>query len=47
MARVGLNESEARSRGIAYRLAKIPMRVVLRTQTLSESPGFHEGAHRR
>ena len=34
LARVGLDETEARERGIAYRLAKIPIDVVLRTQTL-------------
>ncbi|HTX37445.1 MAG TPA: mercuric reductase [Bryobacteraceae bacterium] len=40
LARVGLTESEARQRGIAYRLAKIPMIAVLRTHTLSETRGF-------
>jgi len=40
LARVGLNETEARAKGIAYRLAKIPISVVLRTQTLSETRGF-------
>lgn len=40
LARVGLNESEARDRGLAYRLAKIPMADVLRTRTLSETRGF-------
>ena len=40
LARVGLNEREARGRGIAYRLAKIPMGSVLRTRTLSETRGF-------
>lgn len=39
-ARVGLSETEARERGIAYRLAKIPMIAVLRTRTLSETRGF-------
>lgn len=39
-ARVGLNESEARDRGLHYRLAKIPMADVLRTRTLSETRGF-------
>ncbi len=39
-ARIGLNESEAKARGIGYRLAKIPMGVVLRAQTLSETRGF-------
>lgn len=39
-ARVGLNETEARERGIAYRLAKMPMLGILRTRTLSETRGF-------
>lgn len=40
LARVGLNETEARARGIAYRLAKIPMAAVLRTRTLGATKGF-------
>lgn len=40
LARVGLGEREARERGIAYRLAKIPMASVARTHTLSETRGF-------
>jgi pyruvate/2-oxoglutarate dehydrogenase complex dihydrolipoamide dehydrogenase (E3) component len=40
LARVGLNESEAKSRGIAYRVVKLPMASVLRMQTLSETRGF-------
>jgi pyruvate/2-oxoglutarate dehydrogenase complex dihydrolipoamide dehydrogenase (E3) component len=39
-ARVGMSESEAKKRGVAYRLAKIPMMAVLRTRTLSETRGF-------
>jgi len=39
-ARIGLSESEARSRGVPYRLFKMPMAGVLRTQTLSETRGF-------
>ena len=39
-ARVGLSETEAKERGIGYRLAKIPMVSVLRTRTLSETRGF-------
>jgi pyruvate/2-oxoglutarate dehydrogenase complex dihydrolipoamide dehydrogenase (E3) component len=39
-ARVGLNETEAKARGIPYRLAKTPMSNVLRTRTLSETRGF-------
>ena len=40
LARVGLNEMEAKSRGIDYRLAKMPMASVLRTRTLSEPRGL-------
>ena len=40
LARVGLSEKEAKARGIAYRLAKLPMAAVLRTRTLSETRGF-------
>jgi pyruvate/2-oxoglutarate dehydrogenase complex dihydrolipoamide dehydrogenase (E3) component len=40
LARVGLNESEARDQGIPYRVAKIPAKDVLRTLTLSETYGF-------
>jgi pyruvate/2-oxoglutarate dehydrogenase complex dihydrolipoamide dehydrogenase (E3) component len=39
-ARVGLSETEAKRRGIAYRLFKIPMEEVLRARTLSETRGF-------
>ncbi|MEO3747941.1 FAD-dependent oxidoreductase [Plantactinospora sp. B5E13] len=40
LARVGLTESEARRRGIGYRLLTMPMAAVLRTRTLSEPRGF-------
>src|SRR5204863_4487732 len=40
LARIGLSEMEANERGIAYRLAKIPLVAVLRTRTLSENRGF-------
>ncbi len=40
LARVGLNETEAKRQGIAYRLAKIPMAAVLRAVTLGETRGF-------
>jgi len=39
-ARIGLSETDARTRGIAYRLAKISMNAVLRARTLSETRGF-------
>jgi pyruvate/2-oxoglutarate dehydrogenase complex dihydrolipoamide dehydrogenase (E3) component len=40
LARVGLNEKEARSRGLAYRLCKLPMTANLRARTLTETRGF-------
>jgi pyruvate/2-oxoglutarate dehydrogenase complex dihydrolipoamide dehydrogenase (E3) component len=40
LARVGLSESDAKARGIAYRVARIPMSSVLRMRTLSELRGF-------
>jgi pyruvate/2-oxoglutarate dehydrogenase complex dihydrolipoamide dehydrogenase (E3) component len=40
LARVGYNESEARRRGIGYRLLTLPMAAVLRTRTISEPRGF-------
>jgi pyruvate/2-oxoglutarate dehydrogenase complex dihydrolipoamide dehydrogenase (E3) component len=40
LARVGLSETEAKAKGIAYRLAKMPMALDLRTRTLSETRGF-------
>jgi pyruvate/2-oxoglutarate dehydrogenase complex dihydrolipoamide dehydrogenase (E3) component len=39
-ARVGLNETEAKSRKIPYRVSKIPADAILRTRTLSEMKGF-------
>jgi pyruvate/2-oxoglutarate dehydrogenase complex dihydrolipoamide dehydrogenase (E3) component len=40
LARVGLSEQEARQRGVAVRVAKLPMSGVLRTWTTGESAGF-------
>ena len=40
LARVGLNELEARRARIDYRVVNIPMAAVLRTRTLSETEGF-------
>jgi pyruvate/2-oxoglutarate dehydrogenase complex dihydrolipoamide dehydrogenase (E3) component len=40
LVRVGLNETEAKRRGIGYRLLTMPMAAVLRTRTLSEPRGF-------
>ena len=40
LARVGLSEAEARRRGVAVRVAKLPMGAVLRTRTTGETRGF-------
>ncbi len=40
LARVGLDESQAKRQGTPYRLAKIPMAAVLRTRTMAETTGF-------
>lgn len=40
LARIGLNEKEAREQGLRYRRFKIPMEVVMRATTLSETRGF-------
>jgi pyruvate/2-oxoglutarate dehydrogenase complex dihydrolipoamide dehydrogenase (E3) component len=40
LARVGLNETEAKRRGLTYRVAQMPMAAVLRTRTLSEPRGL-------
>jgi pyruvate/2-oxoglutarate dehydrogenase complex dihydrolipoamide dehydrogenase (E3) component len=40
LARIGLNEIEARRRGVAVRVAKLPMGAVLRTRTTGEMRGF-------
>jgi pyruvate/2-oxoglutarate dehydrogenase complex dihydrolipoamide dehydrogenase (E3) component len=40
LARIGLSETEARAKGIPYRVARIPMAADLRTRTLSETRGF-------
>jgi pyruvate/2-oxoglutarate dehydrogenase complex dihydrolipoamide dehydrogenase (E3) component len=40
LARVGLNESQARQRGVAYRLASVPFDAGWRPWTLSERRGF-------
>lgn len=39
-ARIGLTEKEARTKGIAYRLFKVPMAAVLRARSLMETRGF-------
>jgi len=40
LARVGMSEEEARANGKMVRVAKLPMKAVLRTRTTSESEGF-------
>ncbi len=40
LARIGLSETEAKAKGMPYRLFKIPMAADLRTRTLSETRGF-------
>ena len=40
LARVGVTEGEARQRGIAVRVATLPMSAVLRTHTTGETTGF-------
>jgi pyruvate/2-oxoglutarate dehydrogenase complex dihydrolipoamide dehydrogenase (E3) component len=40
LARVGLNETEARRQGVAVRVAKASMEAVLRTWTTGEARGF-------
>jgi pyruvate/2-oxoglutarate dehydrogenase complex dihydrolipoamide dehydrogenase (E3) component len=39
-ARIGLSETEAKQRGIPYRVAKHPMANVFRAMTISETRGF-------
>src|SRR6185369_15169574 len=40
LAHVGLTESEARAKGVSYRIARLPMTMVLRAHTLSQTRGF-------
>ena len=40
LGRVGLNETEAREKNIAVRVAKLPMMGVMRARTISETRGF-------
>ncbi len=40
LARVGLSESQARKRGVAYRVASVPVDAAWRPWTLSERRGF-------
>jgi pyruvate/2-oxoglutarate dehydrogenase complex dihydrolipoamide dehydrogenase (E3) component len=40
LARVGISETEANANGMTLRVAKLPMKAVLRTRTTSEATGF-------
>jgi pyruvate/2-oxoglutarate dehydrogenase complex dihydrolipoamide dehydrogenase (E3) component len=40
LARVGLNELEARARGVTARIATLPVQAILRTRTTGETRGF-------
>ncbi len=40
LARVGLNENEAKARGVGYRLFKVPMEANLRARAMGETRGF-------
>jgi pyruvate/2-oxoglutarate dehydrogenase complex dihydrolipoamide dehydrogenase (E3) component len=40
LAHVGMTESEARTKNVPYRIARMPMARVLRAHTLSETRGF-------
>ena len=40
LARVGLNESQAREKGVAYRVASVPFDAAWRAWTISEKRGF-------
>lgn len=40
VARIGLNEKEAKKQGLEVRVARLPMAAVLRTRTLDETSGF-------
>jgi pyruvate/2-oxoglutarate dehydrogenase complex dihydrolipoamide dehydrogenase (E3) component len=40
LAHVGLNETEAKAKNVNYRIARLPMAMVLRTRTLSQTRGF-------
>ena len=40
LAHVGMNETEAKAKKVKYRIAKMPMAMVLRVHTLSETRGF-------
>ena len=43
LARVGMNESEAKAKNVPYRLARMPVAGVLRTYTVLRAAWIHEG----
>ena len=47
LARVGLSEAEARRRGVAVRIARLPVDAVLRTRTTGETRGFMKALRQR
>jgi pyruvate/2-oxoglutarate dehydrogenase complex dihydrolipoamide dehydrogenase (E3) component len=40
LAHVGMSETEARAQNVSYRITSLPMTMVLRTRTLSQTRGF-------
>jgi pyruvate/2-oxoglutarate dehydrogenase complex dihydrolipoamide dehydrogenase (E3) component len=40
LVHIGLSEAQARAQGVRYRLSKLPMAAVMRTQTHGETRGF-------
>jgi pyruvate/2-oxoglutarate dehydrogenase complex dihydrolipoamide dehydrogenase (E3) component len=40
LAHVGLSETEARTRGVPVRIARLPMSAVLRSEATDEKEGF-------
>ena len=40
LAHIGLNETQAKAKGIPYRLSKVPMKSILRSRTISAESGF-------
>jgi pyruvate/2-oxoglutarate dehydrogenase complex dihydrolipoamide dehydrogenase (E3) component len=40
LARIGMSEADARANGMDMRVAKLPMKAVLRTRTTSQTAGF-------
>ena len=47
LAHVGLSEREAERQGVKTRVARLPMKAVLRAQATGADRRLHEGSHRR